>query len=547
MLAGLWGLVGAGIYYAYQDALAEATDNTQILARVIDEHFQRTLETVDRALLAITVHVQANPRRWRRDDPTTRADMKQFIQSLPHVEAMVLFGPDGTPVNATRPLPDDYSAAARAFYDRHVAHPSPRPLISTPHVSEISGNRLLLISRRIDDRVGGFRGVLVAGLCIDNLIDFYGAITKGEYFLGLTDARGIILARYPDARIGEAAAPPDTFRDTTGNSPVTLHVTDPSRDEKIILSTRAVGDLGLYAYAATTVTHALAPVWRRGLIASAVAFVFSLAILHMAWLLHLHRKRLRAAIDRLSRTNAELERVAVVASHDLREPLRSVVGFSQLLDRRHRPALPAEAREMLDHVTTNAKRMDRLINDLLAYTGAAVAGDTMRPVDSARTLAVAEETVRTQFDQVEARVVIKTPLPLVQADEMQLFQLFCHLLRNAVKFRRPGVAPRIEVSARPHQGMWRFAIADNGIGISPEDEDDVFMLYKRLDPRVPNPGTGAGLAICKRVVERHGGRIWVHGQPGAGSTFYFTLPMVGGASGLTPTAESPTAQAEYAS
>jgi len=226
--------------------------------------------------------------------------------------------------------------------------------------------------------------------------------------------------------------------------------------------------------------------------------------------------------EELERSNAELEQFAYVASHDLQEPLRMVSSYTQLLARRYKDQLPAEAQEFMHFTVDGAARMKQLIEDLLAYSRVGTKGKELVPVSLEAPLKRALTNLRTAIEESGATVSAEA-LPTVDADEVQLAQVFQNLIGNALKFRGKA-APRIHVGAAEQAGEWQISIADNGIGIEPQYFERIFMLFQRLHAMGEYPGTGIGLAICKKVAERHGGRIWVSSTPGAGSTFHFTLP-----------------------
>jgi len=236
-------------------------------------------------------------------------------------------------------------------------------------------------------------------------------------------------------------------------------------------------------------------------------------------------EELKQAIEALKLSNRDLEQFAYVASHDLQEPLRMVSSFTQLLARRYQGRLDKDADEFIAYIVAGARRMQALINDLLTYSRVDTRGESFEPIDSEATLDQAIANLRVAIEEGEA-VITHDPLPPLVADNSQIVQLFQNLLGNAIKFRGKE-PPRIHVSARQENNEWVFSFRDNGIGIAPEYFDRVFVIFQRLHGREEYPGTGTGLAICNKIVERHGGRIWVESELNKGSTFYFAIPLVG--------------------
>jgi PAS domain S-box-containing protein len=236
---------------------------------------------------------------------------------------------------------------------------------------------------------------------------------------------------------------------------------------------------------------------------------------------------LREAHEELKRSNAELEQFAYVASHDLQEPLRMVSSYTQLLMRRYGERLDGDAREFTAYIIDGAARMKQLIEDLLAYSRVGTKGKDFKAAPLETALRRAIVNLRAAIEESGAAVTYDS-LPVVTGDDTQLAQLFQNLMGNALKFRSASV-PRIHVSCVDHPTEHEIIVADNGIGIEPQYFERIFMVFQRLHNKGEYPGTGIGLAICKKVVERHHGRIWVASQLDEGSAFHFTLPKEGGA------------------
>jgi PAS domain S-box-containing protein len=236
------------------------------------------------------------------------------------------------------------------------------------------------------------------------------------------------------------------------------------------------------------------------------------------------QERLRRYAEELQQSNLELQQFAYVASHDLQEPLRAISTFCEMLQRRYRGKLDADADQWLAFVVNGARRMQALVQDLLAYSRLESRGQPMVPVACGEIVQKAATNLQSAINDAGASVTWDE-LPTIRGDASQLVQLFQNLIGNAIKFRSQEL-PHVHISAslEEKENRWLFAVRDNGIGIDPKYHERIFEIFKRLHTSDRYPGTGIGLAVCRKVVQRHGGRIWVESEPGKGGTFYFTIP-----------------------
>jgi light-regulated signal transduction histidine kinase (bacteriophytochrome) len=232
--------------------------------------------------------------------------------------------------------------------------------------------------------------------------------------------------------------------------------------------------------------------------------------------------RFHAILEDLSRSNADLEQFAHSVSHDLQEPLRAVSGFCQLLKKRYRDQLDMTAQQFIDDAVDGARRMQQIIKDLLAYSRVGRLSNPAEPVDCGATVGQAVKALRIQVDQSQAKIHYGG-LPTVLGYAGPLLELFQNLIGNALKYRGDD-SPEVHVTAEASGDQWRFCVRDNGIGIESKDAERIFVVFQRLHTREAYPGTGIGLAICKRIVERHGGSIWLESKLNEGCAFFFTIP-----------------------
>jgi PAS domain S-box-containing protein len=233
-------------------------------------------------------------------------------------------------------------------------------------------------------------------------------------------------------------------------------------------------------------------------------------------------EELKRLSEELARSNAALKDFAYIASHDLKKPLQTIESFSKLLARRYKGKLDAKADEFISYIVEGVQRLQMLIKDLLEYSQIETKAKNIKPTDFSFIVEEAMSNMKTAIDESNA-VVTYNKMPTIMSDPQQMISLFQNLIDNAINFRS-NKAPRVRISAERKGDEWVFAIRDNGIGIDPKDFEKIFVMFQRLHGSTDYPGTGIGLSICKKIVERHGGRIWLESETAKGSTFYFTIP-----------------------
>jgi PAS domain S-box-containing protein len=234
--------------------------------------------------------------------------------------------------------------------------------------------------------------------------------------------------------------------------------------------------------------------------------------------------QLKEYAEHLKRSNEDLELFAYIATHDLQEPIRGIVAYSQLLLAECKPEHSSQTKKYLENIARDGLRLNSLVSDLREYLKVRSGAKPFAPTDMEEIFTHALKTLHREVRETRA-LITHDPLPVVYADSGQITQVLLNLLSNAIKFHKKEVIPEIHVSACLHDGIWQFAVTDNGIGIPKEYHNKVFVLFERLHQRDTYPGTGLGLALSRRIIEQHGGRMWVESATGNGSTFYFTLPL----------------------
>jgi len=386
---------------------------------------------------------------------------------------------------------------------------------------------------------GGTR-VQVSGVQAKLLAAFLGgtlkqvSTTSSSTSLIIDDTGGVIAERGPGEQVGRPV------HDATLRAAVTRHATGKIGGDRLFTS-QAIGTTGWRLVLVATSSAVFAPVsgtnrWLPWVILA----IGALSLLGVFLLLRRAlgaASQVRVANTELARSNADLERFAYVASHDLSEPLRTIGGFGGLLERRYADRLDDEGRMMLGHVTGGAARLQALIDGLLSYARVSTAQRTIERIDLQEKMQIVLDAIRPAINDRQARIEVG-PLPTIEGERTQIAQLLQNLLLNAIKFTDEDVTPEVQVSARPVQdGRWEIRVADNGVGVAPNQAKRIFEMFQRGHSDSDRSGTGIGLALCARIVERHGGSIRVEPRDGGGSVFAFDLP---GAPGAPSPAQRPS-------
>lgn len=443
---------------------------------------------------------------------------------------------------------DTSSADAKSGWFEDVRRTGSISLLDA-HVSREAGAVMAVgFSAPIYGPRGEFRGAVTARMPLDKLralIDREGALRyqEGErYDWLLLDRAGTVISEASKEEVGYRGLDLTSVRaaDTDPSKPGFLEELHQRRGVPVLTGyakTRGYGNFPGFNWTVLVRIdrdHAYAPinrfVWTVGLISLLLVAPLAGFGIWASWQLIRERrslrqtqKELRSSVAELTRSNKDLQQFAYVASHDLQEPLRMVASYTQLLQKRFKGKLDADADDFIGYAVEGAKRMQRLITDLLTYSRVTTQGNAFQPVDCHAVFGQAVNDLRLAIEEAGAAVTYDR-LPVVMGDAAQLGQLFQNLVFNAIKFRRDEEPPRVHAAAALRQGEWLFSIRDNGIGIDPQYADRIFVIFQRLHNPDEYPGTGIGLALCKKIVEHHGGRIWVESQLGQGATFCFTLP-----------------------
>jgi len=566
---------------SWHAAGANAERLVSALTRAMDYQAEARFEMVE-GLLADAVR-RIDPAEW--PNPDLVGWYSERLKQFPETTNLVVFDAHGAVikggVSALGFVEIAFDATRTDYILPHLTAPRPgRMVIGRPMIGHVSNRALIPFSMAVLDPAGRLRGVVVIGFAVDELQRMLGSLMIEEAGgISLMDTDGIFLARLPnpDGTIGQSAAGGALFREHISRSASGIARVRSVADgnEKIVGYSR----LAHYPVVATiglTRRTAFAEFWRDSVWIGGAATVLSLVLLLFAARSDRHQAAVRLALAEshrsesnlaganatlsaqaeeltaqaeeltaqaeemtlqaeklvetnaeLARSNAELEQFAYVASHDLREPLRMITSYLSLIERRHHDSLDAEGRQFLGFARDGARRMDGLIVDLLEYSRIDRRGEPIVPMPLHDAIDLALHHLSPAIQASGAEIVC-APVPpdlLILGDRPQIIRLVQNLIGNALKYHAPERTPRVEISWSVARAMCDVSVADNGIGIEPQFFERIFGIFQRLHGREQYDGTGIGLAVCKKIVERHAGRIWVESTPGHGSTFHVTLPL----------------------
>jgi len=534
------------------------------LAKTLEYHVDSTFRSIDTLLEEAARRI--DPDRW--PDAAAAAWFHDRVAAFPELRYLLVIGPDGRSrgagVGHEGPVGEPTDYRDREHYRYHVNHPAERGMhIGDPVIGRASGYPVIPLSRAIHRRDGGLAGYVVVTLnpgalvaALRNvLIEDEGAAAVFR----LPD--DMYLARYPNNEqfIGNSLPNSPMFREFADKVPVGVaRYTAQADGHQKITGYRTMARYPLFVDVGITRDTAFAE-WRADLSRLLlVVGAFSAALLVLAtkldarerqrilltWQLERNNRMLEDKVAERTRhlaeareeaeqrarelaaSNAELEQFAYVSSHDLQTPLRNIISYTQLLERRYKGRLDADADDFIGFIVDSGKRMTRMISDLLNYSRTGSHTEPVASVDLELVLDAVLADLALMITQSGA-IIERTSLPVLPADKGQIASLFANLIGNAIKYRRSDTVPQIRISADETPEHWVLSVADNGIGIAPEYQERIFVIFQRLHGPGQYDGTGIGLALCKKIVERHGGRIWVESDVERGSTFRFTLPKRG--------------------
>ena len=530
VLALVWVALDSS-YRQYQDRAAITSHNVD---RLVAQSVSGDIERIDLVLRSIVDEVARRQAAGGDESlPGMQGFLDRLVVRLPMADSLRIANAQGAAIAGSGGLPPGVTIDDRGYFIRLRDDPTAGLAISPPVLGRVSGKWVLIFARRFDlagrDGEGRFGGVVYAPVTIDWFVRKFAELEVGSH--GVVVMRGDasrdfdILARFPRADMVGQTKVSKTFRDLVAANPGggTYVARAGGDDVERVFSYTTIPPYPLITLVGLATQDHIAEWWRDAIKVLLLAGSFSLVSIVGGMGILRAWRAVEARTDELARSNADLEQFAYVASHDLQTPLRNIVSYTQLLERRYRGRLDSDADDFIGFIVSSSKQMAQLISDLLEYSRVSNQSSPLQPVSAAQAAAQAIGNLKPDIDRIGAEVVLGD-LPVVMAEPNLLASLFQNLIGNALKYRSPNRPLRVSVSAqRLDADRWRLAVADNGIGIDPAYHEKVFEIFQRLSPNSGAGGTGIGLTICRRIVHRFGGRIELHSSPGDGATFSVVL------------------------
>jgi signal transduction histidine kinase len=505
---------------------------TKDLVRLLEEHALRTLDATEVVLLRVVDRIGFKGLNTVANSLEDWSMISHLAEASPHIAMIFIADASGKVLSASTDRVPPARNIAETDYFRGIRGGA-ESFIGQVSLDPIIKEYGFVLARRLDDKSGNFVGMVGAVIPTKYFREFYQNLNiGGSPGLGVYTLDGWILVREPlkAEEVGRNMSKNPVYTKYLPEAPIGTYRGVSAYDGILrIVSYRKIESRQLLAWIAISTEDAL-NAWKERVVRNAGLGLIGLVVmLGLAFLVlrsirreQLQSQALAEANVTLERTNAELERFAEIATHHLQEPLRHIISFAGLLELRHAKDLDPELREYLGYMVGGAQRMKNLLLDLQRYTGLEVGPPPSVVVETEECLKRAVARYSSLIEKVGATIVWND-LPRLRADGEQLAFLFEELIHNAIEYRSKDRSPQISVAAERHGGMWRIDVTDNGVGMEPQYAARVFRIFERLHANPEHEGTGIGLALCKKVVERHGGVIWVDAKPGEGSTFRFTL------------------------
>ncbi|WP_096702285.1 ATP-binding protein [Magnetospirillum sp. 15-1] len=514
-------------YRQYQDRAAVTTRNTN---RLVSQSIAGDIDQIDLALLSVADEAA---RIQRTGGALAGSEMKAFLEHLQGrlkmTDSLRLANVAGDVIAGSEEPQVGINTADREYFSSLRDDPKLGLVISPPILGRISNKWVLIFARRLTLSDGSFGGIVFAPVTIAWFEQKFNNLEVGPQ--GTVVMRGDasrnfdLLARFPHAGyVGQTTVSPTfTARITAHPQGGTYEAVAGADNIRRTFSYQPIANYPLITLVGMATEDYLGE-WRKEgikviVLAGAFIIVTSLGGIGMlrTW------RALERRTEELARSNADLEQFAYVASHDLQTPLRNIASYAQLLARRYEGRLDKDADEFIGYIVGGAKHMSSMIPDLLDYARVSRSPPEFVPVDLNAVVEAVLANLGPDIQASGATIKMDT-LPVVLAEARQAESLFQNLMENALIYRQPDAPPQIEITATLEpKGLWRIAVHDNGIGIEPAYFEKIFIIFQRLEPNRFPGGTGIGLALCRRIVHRFGGTIWVESEPKKGTTFNFTL------------------------